>query len=188
MAEKFSFVKHLTKRDIEKILEKLGFELKYDRHDREGNPLSPISRHTDEDGKSSIIAFCIDKNQIEQENEVAGYLYKESPAFRQFANNLMSLNLAFGGMGGLVNDYMPSHNMMLRFDDFTLTECFSVKSEQEELDFDLKMTNVYQNYMAEKFGRFYYNMKAGYIRSLKMEEAKKSKNENNLEENEKDME
>ena len=189
MEKKFSFVKHLTKRDVEKIVENVGLEIDVNREDVNGNPLNPLMRGTDEDGRSYIMAFCVDNKKIEETKKLHKYMYENSPAFREFSQKLAILSGALAGFGGFSDNPYSAMNgkVMLRFDDFTLTECFSLKPEQEELEFDRMMTGIYQNYMVEKFGRFYNNMKAGYIRTLNMEEKKKAKEENTPE-NEQEME
>lgn len=182
MEKKFSFVKHLTKRDVEKILGEIGLELDAERYDREDNKLASLIRGTEEDGRGFIIVFCVDRKKQEDERQASKFLYEKSDTYRKFVNGLSALSMTSPSFGGLMDSYLSDGKVILKIDDFTITEGFSLKSEQEELDYDLMMTGIYQKYMVEKFGRFYNNMKAGYIRKLNIDEAKKGNKESNSEE------
>ena len=169
MKNKFSFTKWLTKRDIEKILAQFNIELNNERMDKDGNLLNPIVRGTDKDGRHRIFVFCVDKNQQKHDEELSKFLYENSAEFRKLKNQI-SMILAYAqGINSNFDTYARRDKIVLEFDDFMITESLSLKNEQEQFEFDKMLTNGYQKYMANKFGRFYYNMKAGYMKSLNRE-------------------
>ena len=165
MKNKKSFVEQLEQADIEKILQLIGLELDDERYDRDGNKQGSIIRGESE-GEYHIIAFCNDRKQQEAESEIAKYMYEKSPAFRNFINNINAINMSLAGFGGMNNPYMANGKVILNFEDFTLTESLSLKSEEDEIEYDRMMTEVYQIYMAEKFGKEYNKKKDEYIKSF----------------------
>ncbi|MCR5553583.1 MAG: hypothetical protein K6F08_02450, partial [bacterium] len=70
----------------------------------------------------------------------------------------------FALLGG--DFYGQNNTVVLDFDDFFLQEAFSFKSQEDEIKYDKQLTKVYQQYMSEKFGRHYNDMKRAHYQKL----------------------
>ncbi len=148
--DNFSFVKYLTKNDVKKILKKCGYEI------NEELP-SPYSKFKDENGKYYIIVKC--SKTLFNKNE---YIVKKIESFMFNYNHYLSNNI--------------SNNTILDFSDFTLVE-FSVSFDEEEtIKNNQSLTQIYHQYMQEKFGKFYNQMKKKYIKSLEKQDNEKEEN------------
>lgn len=159
--EKFSFVKWLTTRDIEKITISLGLEIM----SKDNENKKRISRHNDEDGYH-IIVFCKDLKQIEANVEKSKFLMG-LPEFRNIATSMMmSMAMLAGASEGQTSFFEANNVVVLKFDDFFLQETLSLKSEDEQLENDRHMTKVYQKYMSQKFGSHYTDMKRAHYKKL----------------------
>ena len=160
MKESFSFAKWLTNRDIEKIAELLGLEIML----KNDTTKKRILRHKDENGYH-IRVFCTDIKQVEADKEIQKTL-QGFPSCKKLAGQIFMINAMFASLGN-TNSFAEIKNMvMLEFDDFFLTECLSMKNEEELFKFNSKLTSVYQNYMTEKFGRHYTDMKKAHYKKL----------------------
>ena len=168
MNNKKSFVEQLTQEDITNILSLIGLELDEDRirFDEKGHEQGAIIRGKDDDGQNHIIAFCNDRQEQEMESEIAKYMYEKSPAFRDLMNKITTVSMSFPGFGGM-SQYMANGKVILNIEDFMITESLSLKSEQDEIEYDRMMTEIYQIYMVEKFGSEYTKKKDEYVKSLK---------------------
>ena len=143
----FSFVKWLTKRDVEKILEKNGYEINY-------NLPSPYSKFKGDDGYYYIFVKCTKKISTEME--------KDLNIAKEFMSK-KSLCIPF--------DFFNKNHVLLEFSDFMLTEqLVAYLDENEAININKNLTRTYQNYMKEKFGSFYVNMKKAYIKKLYQED------------------
>ena len=156
--EKFSFVKWLTTKDIEKIATSLNLEIMNKKDDE---TKKRILRHKDEDGYH-ITVFCKDLKQIEANAEMSKFLMG-LPRFRNIATSMM---LSMAMLSGATSFFEANNMVILKFDDFFLQETLSLKSEDEQLENDRHMTKVYQKYMSQKFGSHYTDMKRAYYKKL----------------------
>lgn len=187
---KFSFVRWLTNRDVEKLVQAFGYEVMTQKD----NPDKPrISRYKDkETGENHIHVFCKDLISMEA-RKVAMEGLREIGVFRDMLNQIGMISAMLGAMGG--SDYsfgQMNDIVMLDITDFFVFEELSLKEEQEQIDNNRRMIKIYQNYMSKKFGRFYNGMKsAEYKRvhkEVREEEAQKQEVEKTEENNEETIE
>ncbi len=148
-----SFVKWLTKRDVEKILEQNGYEINYDLP-------TPYSKFKSEDGYYYIYVKCT-KNKL-SESEMALSMVKK---YMLENNPYVSSN------------YLDQNVTILEFSDFMLSEFVVSFDEDEATNINRNLTKNYHKYMVEKFGTFYNNMKKAYIKKLYNEDKKNEVNE-----------
>ena len=175
--EKFSFVKWLTSRDIEKILSLLNYEI-LKKEDENGNFKKRILKTKDEEGRH-IIVFCKDLEYAKNRskiNDAMKEVISQSPKLRNLMTNIFMTMAMFGAVN---SDGFSKYNdiAILRFDDFFLTETLSLKSEEDQLENDRRLTKTYQQYMSQKFGRFYNSMKSAYYKKLHQEARKEEQSE-----------
>lgn len=177
--ERFSFVKWLTTRDIEKITEKLGYEIlpQKDNPDKKG-----ILRGKDENGYH-LTVYCRDLNKSE-ENALINSFLMGMPGFRRLATSMMAMAATLAGASEDATSIWEANTIvLLRFDDFFLQETFSLKNEDKQIEIGKRLTKEYQNYMTKKFGRHYTDMKRAYYKQLykqhREEEAKKAETDEN---------
>ena len=156
MRDNNSFVEWLTNRDLEKITSSLNLEI---MNEEENANKKRIMRFRDEDGPY-IIVFCKD-SQREEENADMAYSMMRGPKIMQFAATMM----ATSSIGGH-SFFEDSSIVILRFDDFFLQEGLSLKTEQEEIEYNNYLTKVYQGYMSQKFGSHYIDMKRAHYQKL----------------------
>ena len=152
---KFSFLDWLTKKDIEKILKLNSMKLAKDL------PLY-MQRATNEEGEKVIYLKC--EKMDNTENEI--------------------INKISASIFGPLCDIYSNNYMLIAIYDYAMTECFSIRPEDEQLEISKQMTNNYQGFMQEKFGTFYNSKKSAYIKKLKKElkeETKNQEKENNNE-------
>ena len=171
--EKFSFVKWLTDRDIEKILKSLGYEI-MEKEDKNGVLKKRILRGKYDNGERNIIVFCKDLEYAEKRakmDDAMREIIMQSPELRHMMSNILMTSALLGAANpdGFSKWSEMSSMAILKFDDFFLTENLSTKSEEEQLENDRRMTRAYQKYMTQKFGRFYNSMKSGYFKKLHKE-------------------
>ena len=159
MREKNSFVEWLTNRDLEKITSSLNLEI---MNEEENANKKRIMRFRDEDGPY-IIAFCKDL-QLEGDYSQMQSMMR-APKISQIASTMIATSIALGEMGEH-SFFEDSSVVVLRFDDFFLQESFSFRSEQEEIEYDQYLTKVYQEYMSQKFGRHYTDMKRAHYQKI----------------------
>ena len=165
--ENFSFVKWLTNRDIEKILEPLNIEI-MEKEDENGNLKKRITRFKDENGNRSIVVFC-KNNNYDETKQAKDAIMKEMmqiPALKKMMSNVIMISAMLGSLNPESNFSQYNDMLILKFEDYFLTESLSLKTEDEQIDFDRKLTNNYQNYMSKKFGRFYNSMKSAHYKKL----------------------
>ena len=165
--EKFSFVKWLTNKDVEKILNLVGFEVLTD----EKNPdKKRINKYKDEDGYK-IYVYCKNVKQMKEDLEITKAL-----ASTEIGKKFVPLIV-----GGMFGEYGINGPTLLAFEDFTLYELLSLRLDEEEtVKFNRYLTKVYQNYMKQKFGRYYIDMKRAYCKKL-YKEIREENKENNEE-------
>ena len=159
MQGKESFVKWLTNRDVEKIAKLVGLKLM--EKDEDDNK-QRIIRYKKEDGYH-LIAFCnyLPSEEIDQENQ--DFMMKV-PEYKQLCKSFLLAAGIFASLGG---DYYGQNNtVVLDFDDFFLQEAFSLKEKDEQIEYNRNLTKVYQQYMSEKFGRHYNDMKRACYQKL----------------------
>lgn len=143
MNQKFSFVRWLTTRDIEKIVGSLGLEVMTHKN----NPdKKMITRYKNESGYH-IGVFCRDLNKVETDMGLGWFIATPYDSEFNRSKNIVILN----------------------FDDFFLLEQLPAKSEDEAFEYNAKLTFVYQQYMKEKFGRHYIDMKRAHYQKLHQE-------------------
>ena len=197
MAKKKTYVEKLSQEDVEKILEVIGLEINNERYDRYGEELAPMIRGADEEGENHINVFCVNRKEQKLSSEIAKYMYENSPAFKAFYDNILTASVVvssfggFGGFGGWGSNPYSSSNVILDFTDFTLTEILSLKEEKDWLEYNSMMTEVYNKYMEEKFGKEYTQDRDKYIEKLRAKfeaEEKNKKAEENAEETAKEKE
>lgn len=163
--QNFSFIKYLTNRDIEKILTPLNIEIMK----RKNSDKLRILRGKDENGNRYITVFAKDNNPDETK-EMRDVVMKEMmklPSFRGFMANIFMSSVILQSMNPGFSQF--DNTVILRFEDYFLTEGLSLKTEEQKLEFDRKLTKNYQNYMTKKFGRFYNSMKSAYYKKLHKE-------------------
>ena len=140
-----------------------------------------ILRGKDDKGERCIIVFCKDLEYAEKRakmNEAMREVIMQIPELRQMMSNIFMTSALLGAANP--DSFSKLNDMaVLRFDDFFLTENLSLKTEEEELANDRRMTKAYQQYMAKKFGRFYYSMKSGYFKKLHKEVREEEQEEQN---------
>ena len=171
--ENFSFVKWLTNRDVEKILNSMGIELLTDNYDRNGNLLKPIKKYRDkETGKYRIIVKCqLNEDLIDKNNELNDFVLP-SKLKNAIKDILFKSSIVFASMP-LMNSfssYFDDSRLILEINDFYICELLSLKLEEEQVKFDRVLTKGYQSYMTKKFGRFYNCMKSAAIKKAIAEE------------------
>lgn len=152
--ESFSFVKYLTKTDVKKILKICCYEI------NEELP-TPYSKFKDSNGEYFIIVKCKKNLLTEKEymiKKIEKYIFKNNSQLSSYSND----------------------NTILEFTDFMLTEFLISFSEEEYIENNRNLTNIYHKYMEEKFGTFYTTQKKKYIKQLQKEdnEQEKEKEEN----------
>ena len=151
------FIKWLTKKDIKTILEMNNMEL------CEGFP-NAIFTHHKEDGESSIIVTARRKDNLSYYGEIASkYVLPIVTGMLMAANGQNAYN---------------ANNTLVEIDNFTMTEMnCAFLSEDEEYERDRELTKKYHVFMQKKFGDFYNDQKAQYIRQLKKEEKQQQQQE-----------
>ena len=174
----FSFVKWLTTRDIEKIVDRMGFEV---LSQEDSNKKKIIKYKDEKTGEYNIIVFC---KPNKEESEKIGKAFSEI-AKTKIGKNLILTTRILGIAGGMLHyDYMG--NTILRFEDFFAYETLSIRYGEELDEFNSQTTKIYQNYMKEKFGKFYTSMKSAAYKKLyaeiRQEEAEQEKQEEMQEE------
>ena len=127
----FSFVKWLTNRDIQKILAPMNLEI---MEKDDGSKKLRILREKDENGTRFITVFCKNNND-EYINDLTQFPYLGG----MFSNALM-VGTVLGTMGENSNFSKYNNDMVLRIDEFYITEMFSLKPEEEQEEFDRKLT------------------------------------------------
>lgn len=176
--EEFSFVKWLTTRDVEKIVDKLGLELMTSPDTGKKR----ISKYKDsETNNYCILAFCKHKEVENDETDSALKGISLSNNMKKLLVTMAATSFAFGG--GAYSDCFD--NVILRFEDFFLYEVLSLKFGDELEEFNRNAIKVYQNYMKEKFGTHYVHMKRAKYKKL-YEEIRKDKENEQQNENEDD--
>ena len=179
--KKFSFVKWLTNRDIEKLVEAFGCEL-MDKENCIGK--QNITRVKDEDGYNHILVYCIDTVAIEAKNIIKGFFRKNS----EFRDMMLDLDLM---LIALNNGAPPRYSvddfyiMTIDITDFFVfgERVFDQNDNQKARN--AEMTDIYQKYMTKKFGRFYTGMKSAEykrVKQAKEEEQKEAEKANEAEE------
>lgn len=188
--KKFSFVRWLTNRDIEKILAPLNIEIMK----KKNSDKLRILRGKDENGDRVITVFCKDNNPNE-EKDLQDSIMREMmqhPTFRGFMSKILTVTALVSLMNPESSISQYDNTLILRFEDYFLTESLSLKSEDKQIEFGRKLTKHYQDYMSKKFGRFYNGMKsAEYKRvhkEVREEEAQKQEAKQTEENNEETME
>lgn len=183
--KKFSFVKWLTNRDIEKILAPLNIEIMKKKN---SDKLRIIR------GDGAITVFCKDNNPNE-EKDMRDSIMREMmqhPTFRGFMSRILTVNALVSSMNPESSFSQYDNTLILRFEDYCLIESMSLKSEEKQIEFDRKLTKHYQEYMSKKFGRFYNGMKAAALKKsykeAREEEAKNKEAEQTKEDSEETME
>ena len=164
--QEFSFVKWLTIRDIQKILETMNLEIT--KKDDGSNKLK-ITRAKDENGHRYITVFCKYRT-VDETQDIKDDLLKEmakTPAFGGMMSNIMMTSAVVGTLNQGFDFSNFDDVVMLRIDDFYIVEELSLKPEKEQNEFDKKLTRNYQDYMTKKFGRFYNSMKGAYIKKMR---------------------
>lgn len=190
--KKFSFVKWLTNRDVEKLVEKLGYEIMNKKDDPDKKR---ISRFTDKDGYKHISVFCKDLISMEAEGE----MYKALSKNKSFGNMMRKVGAVYSMLGAIAggSDYSypysySSNFIWLDITDFLVLENMSLKKEEDNVENARRMTKIYQDYMSKKFGRFYNGMRNADIKrtykEAREEEAKNKEAEQTKENNEETME
>lgn len=160
MKNKFSFVQWLTNRDVEKIVELLGYEIM----PQTDNPNKKrISRYKNEE--HHIIVFCKDLISMENKKQKYSFLNK-SDAGRNLIKNIGMVSLMLGVMDADNNYDKMNDAIILDITDFLVMESLSLKNEDEQIENARRMTKIFNNYMSKKFGRFYNGMKAAEIKKI----------------------
>ena len=185
----FCFVKWLTNRDVEKIVELLGYEImpKKDNPDKKR-----IYRNKDKDG-NHIHVFCKDLISIEAKRAVEKELLQVD-AFRDMMKQIGVISAMLGMMNG-GSDYsfgQMNDIIILDISDFFVFEQLSLKDDKAQIENNRRMIKIYQDYMSKKFGRFYNGMKsAEYKRvhkEVREEEAQNKETEQAEDNNEEQLE
>ena len=174
MKKDFCFTKFLTNRDIDKILDSVGIELVKNQYNRDGELLKPIIRMKDEDGKTIITVRCQFNEKMKEAME---YDKKDKINIPQSLKNILLLSAMVSTLLGASSWSKYDDMMMLRFEDFLLYEVLSLKDEKTQIEFGRMLTNKYQHYMKEKFGKFYMYKEAAYIKKLRKEVKGQKENE-----------
>ena len=173
--KKFSFVRWLTNRDIEKILAPLNIEIMK----KKNSDKLRILRGKDENGDRVITVFCKDNNPNE-EKDLQDSIMREMmqhPTFRGFMSKILTVTALVSSMNPESSFSQYDNTLILRFEDYFLTESLSLKSEDKQIEFGRKLTKHYQEYMSKKFGRFYNSMKGAYYKKLYKEDREKTQNQ-----------
>ena len=181
--EKFSFVKWLTTRDIEKITEKLGLEIMNEPN----NPdKKRILKGKDEEGYH-ITVFCKDLKYYDKDDEYSKITRDISnrfmgiPEFRKLTTAALLAATVLAGASHSGTSFFEANKMVvLKFDDYFLQEQLSMKNEDELNKYDRHLTKEYQKYMSQKFGRHYTDMKRAYYKQL-YKEAREEESKQNTE-------
>ena len=175
MKNNFSFVKWLTKRDVEKILNSMGIEILDDTYNREGKKIKAIRKLKEKDtGVYHIIVKCkLNEDLLNESNkEMSDFVLPQK--LKSEIGKILFPKLAI--VLALFSDsmrYFDGSMMMLEINDFYISEFLSLKPEDEQIKFGRALTKGYQKYMAGKFGRFYNSMKSAAIKKAIAEEKQK---------------
>ena len=177
--KKFSFVKWLTNRDVEKLVEELGYEIM----PQEESKNKVISRYKDkETGENHIHVFCKDLISIEA-RKVAMDGLRKIGAFRDMMNRIGLFTAMLGVMSGDSDNSFSKLNDMIILDisDYFIFEHLSLKDDQAQIENNRRMIKIYQDYMTKKFGRFYNGMKSAeykrFHKQIREEESKEAENQ-----------
>ena len=186
--KKFSFVRWLTKKDIEKLVKLLDYEIIPNRDDLK---YKSIRRSKDKEGHYHIYIECKDLIAIETKERFTKFLSNSET----FKNAMRRGGLFAAVLASALGDY-PSYSVYdddiitLDITDFKINE-LSYKSQDKVSENNERMTKQYNKYMVEKFGRFYNGMKAAALKKSYKEDREKTQNqetEQTKENNEETME
>ncbi|MBO7508483.1 MAG: hypothetical protein J6T39_02430, partial [Clostridia bacterium] len=67
------------------------------------------------------------------------------PALKKMMSNVIMISAMLGSLNPESNFSQYNDMLILKFEDYFLTESLSLKTEDEQIDFDRKLTNNYQN-------------------------------------------
>lgn len=188
--KKFSFVRWITKKDIEKLVKLLGYEI-VPNIDEDDLKYRSIRRFKDEKGHYHIHVECKDLITIETKKHFAEII-SETETFKDlmrrgglFAAALAATLVNYSTFSELDNI------IILDITDFYIEE-LSLKSPNLIEENSERMTKEYRKYMVEKFGRFYNGMKSAALKKLykevREEEAQNKEAEQTKENNEEQLE
>ena len=185
--EKFSFVKWLTNRDVEKILNSMGIEILKNEYNREGKKLKPITKHKDkETGLYRALVRCqLNEDLLNENNKQMSDFFLPKKLKQELVKTLfpkMAVVMAMPFFSESMR-YYDGSLMMLEINDFYISEFLSLKPEEEQIKFGRALTKGYQHYMTKKFGRFYNSMKSAAIKKAIAEDKANEEKEELCEKN-----
>lgn len=176
MKNNFSFVKWLTNRDVEKILNSMSIEILSDTYNRDGKKIKAIRRLKEKDtGLHHILVRCRLNEDLLNENNKDMSNFMIPQKLKSEIAKVLFPGLAM--MSALFSDSMSYYDgsmMILEINDFYISEFLSLKPEEEQIKFGRTLTKGYQKYMTQKFGRFYNSMKSAAIKKAIAEERQRS--------------
>lgn len=146
-----NFIDLLTKKDVTNILRLNNLAINYELP-------CPYEKIKDEDGNSYYFLKCKTINNEESENIDWG---------KAAGSVLAGLTAMAGALAGPYFDY---DKKIIVIKDFYMAELFSIKPEDEALEYNGYLTNNYANYMLNKFGDKYKTARTNFfVKAIKKE-------------------